>query len=131
MSNINWFKTYKICILEFAQAFPGQGAVSNFSTGNGFGVYKGVLTALQIPFEIVHPKKWQKVYSIAKKTKEQSYAIASQLFPLVNFLGKKGAIKDGRSDAILMAEYGRRQLTTFNNDNVERILWKFKNLLTN
>ena len=40
----------------------------------------------------------------------QSYKIASALFPTADLKGKRGGKKDGRSDAILIAEYGRRRL---------------------
>ena len=41
---------------------------------------------------------------------KQSYAIASQLFPEAKLLGPRGGLRDGRCDALLIAEWGRRHL---------------------
>jgi crossover junction endodeoxyribonuclease RuvC len=47
-------------ILEKVHAMPGQGVTSMFSFGANYGFYRGVLQALQIPFEEVTPQHWQK-----------------------------------------------------------------------
>ena len=36
-----------------------QGVASSWKTGDGYGFLRGVLTALQMSFEIVRPLKWQ------------------------------------------------------------------------
>ena len=67
---------------------------------------------LQIPYEFVTPRKWQKVvYDSAKKLddpKRQSFELASRLFPTLEFKTRRGRILDGRSDAMLIAEYARK-----------------------
>src|SRR3990167_10804517 len=45
--------------LEKSQPMPSQGVSSMFSIGYGFGLLQGILTALCIPFELVHPRTWQ------------------------------------------------------------------------
>jgi hypothetical protein len=44
-----------VVILEQAQAMPHQGVVSTFATGRGFGIWEGVLSALDVPFRTVRP----------------------------------------------------------------------------
>jgi hypothetical protein len=98
-----------IVILEKAQAMKGQGVTSMFSTGLGYGIWRGILGTLQAPYRIVHPKTWQKAMGfVVGNPKQQSYHIASKLFPTAELRTKRGKILDGRCDAILMAEFGRR-----------------------
>jgi hypothetical protein len=96
--------------LEKQQAYPNQGSVSNFSTGYGYGALRMGLVATKMSFEEVHPKTWQKYFGISKDTKGQSCAIAGRLFPGASLYGPKGASKDGRADALLLAEYIRRRI---------------------
>lgn len=97
--------------LERQQAYHKQGVVSTFRTGAGYGYLRGVLRALGVPFEDEFPKKWQAEFGIVQvnDTKLASYQQASSLFPRLEFKTQRGRIKDGWSDAILMAEYLRRR----------------------
>jgi hypothetical protein len=105
--------------LEKAQAMPAslrgrqQGGVSSFSTGYGYGVMRGVLAALKIPHELVHPKTWQKLLfaDMAKTdTKAASVAKAQQLWPSVDWRATERCkvLHHGLTDAALIAEWGRR-----------------------
>ena len=47
-------------VLERAQPYPKEGAVTSFNYGRGFGAWEGVLAALQVPHAVVDPKVWQK-----------------------------------------------------------------------
>lgn len=96
--------------IEKTQAFPGQGGVSMWSIGFGDGMYQGILTALQIPYEVVHPKKWQKEFSISGKTKSLSFEVANRLYPHLKLTTERGKILDGLCDALLIAEYGKRKI---------------------
>jgi len=106
-----------VCI-ESQQAFPGQGSVSMFNTGKGYGIYLGILAANNIPITIVRPKKWQGYYEIKgdknnpKATKQQSYQIAMKCFPGYGDKLKtpRGRIIDGRCDALLIAGYEAKVL---------------------
>lgn len=125
------------CILEKAQPMPNQGSVGGFNYGVGYGKILACLEMLGIPFEEVRPDKWKKEFGLsgtkgkrskpgekkAKKTPEQKLneykqrklmaaKIASHLFPEEKqyFYTKKGALLDGRCEALLMAEYGRRKV---------------------
>jgi len=49
----------KICNLEKVSAFPGQGSVSGFNFGVGYGIIQSALISLKIPYNIINPKDWQ------------------------------------------------------------------------
>jgi len=95
-------------ILEKAQAMPEQGVSSMFSIGFGFGIYQGILSIFSVSYEIVHPKKWQKIFSIAEDTKAKAFETAQRLFPKLELATERGRILTGRCDSVLLAEYGRR-----------------------
>ena len=105
--------TPDLVILEKAQAYPKQGGVSNFTTGMCYGIMRGILGGMQIPFDIVHPKTWQKVAfeGMAKTdTKAMSYQVCSRLWPSQDWRASERCKKphDGLTDAAMLAEYGRR-----------------------
>lgn len=101
--------------IERAGAFsPGgrkQGTGSMFAYGVGYGVWIGVLSALEIPYTEVSPVTWKRlVMPNAPKEKDASRTIARRLWPdqTEEALSRK---KDhGRADAALIAEYARRML---------------------
>jgi crossover junction endodeoxyribonuclease RuvC len=100
-------------IFEQAQAFPGQGVVSMFSTGYGYGMIRGILAARLIPYTIVHAKSWQKVMfdGLNKEdTKVTAAIVAAQLFPGADLRGSEKSKKphEGIVDALLIAAYGYR-----------------------
>jgi crossover junction endodeoxyribonuclease RuvC len=100
--------------LEKQSARPGQGVVSMFSTGEGYGLWRGLLAALRLPYEVVLPQRWRKAllsgYPKAE-TPEQRKALsvlhAQRTFPMhaAQFKGPRGGLRDGRADAALIAEY--------------------------
>ncbi len=95
--------------IERQQAMPDQGVSSTFKTGLGFGILIGVLSALELPFELVAPVSWKKaLMADMPKDKGASIVKAKQLFPwLAGDLSRK---KDhARADALLIAEYARRR----------------------
>lgn len=106
-------------VLEKQQAMPGQGTVSMFRTGEGFGILQGILGAKhyedeseQLDYVIVPPQKWQKDVCPGEsgKTKERSIKMAGKLFPKISLLATPRSKKphDGMADALCIAEYARR-----------------------
>lgn len=94
-------------VLEKVGAMPGQGVTSMFNFGMGYGMWQGILAALEIPYTLVHPATWKKVMMPdATKEKDASILRVCQLFPKTGRdLNRK---KDhGRADALLLAAYGR------------------------
>lgn len=101
--------------IEKAQVMPKQGGVSMFNFGVGYGMIRGMLVALGIPYTIVRPQEWQKVMLAGvdrSNTKAASILIAKRLFPKVSLRASERCRtdSDGMSDALLIAEYGRRLL---------------------
>jgi len=102
---LNSFDFSVLTLLESVHSMPKQGVASSFNFGMGFGIWKGILTALEIPFELVPPQRWKKemMYGMGKE-KSASILKAKQLFPHLDL--KKS--EHGIADAILMAVYGMR-----------------------
>lgn len=101
-------------VIESQQAFspPGRrvGAGSMFSLGFGFGMWQGIAAALGIPFTLVAPQTWKaEIMNGMGKEKDASRVQAMRLFPqcTAELVRKKD---DGRAEALLIAEYGRRHL---------------------
>lgn len=100
----------ELCVyIELVGAMPGQGVTSMFNFGKGYGIWLGILVALKMPYTLVRPASWKKVMmSDMDKEKRSSRLRASQLFP--NHTSLFARVKDdGRAEAVLLAEYGRRQ----------------------
>ena len=105
------------CVMEHVWSQPGEGVSSAFKFGEGIGMLRGFLIALQIPFELTVPQKWQKALSIPKREikrgedkkelpgsetktefKRRLKQKAEQLFPTHKIVNEN-------ADAILIASY--------------------------
>jgi crossover junction endodeoxyribonuclease RuvC len=91
-------------LLEESQAMPGQGLTSTFTTGLGFGVWLGLLAALQVPYTRIRPAIWKRTLGLTAD-KEQCRLRAQQLFPGADLRLKK---HHGRAEALLLSWYGWR-----------------------
>jgi len=94
--------------LERAQAMPKQGVSSCFNYGAGYGIYRGIVAAFELPLTLVSPAKWKREMNIGSD-KGLARRRASQLFPAsaALFSRKKD---DGRAEAALIAYFGAQQL---------------------
>lgn len=99
-----------VCVLEKVGARPGQGVTSMFNFGENFGFIRGLLTAYNIPYQLVSPQVWKKEFSLNSE-KAASVTVCKRLFPLQSLLPTDRCKKesDGMAEALLMAEYGRRK----------------------
>lgn len=97
------------CCVEHVGAAPKQGVVSMFSFGENFGFIQGLLTAFQIPYELVRPAKWKKAFSVTKD-KNTSIEVCKRLFPDADLKRTERCKKDDNNyaEATLLAEYCRR-----------------------
>ena len=100
-----------ICMLEKAQPQFRDGGKQAFKTGYGYGVMQGLLTALNIPFQIIPPKKWQKI--VFDGLNQTDTKLASALFckrkwPLVGWKATQRCTTDhdGLTDAACIAYFG-------------------------
>ncbi len=110
-----------VIVTELLRPMP-KGGNANFKLGGYLYLIRTIAHILGIPCHEVSPKAWQKTFCIKNSkestTKQQSYLIASRLFPDAELTReprtKRGAspiVLDGRSDALLIAEYARRTLS--------------------
>ena len=103
------FRCRAKCCLEHVNAMPGNGGVSMFHFGENFGFIQGLLTAYDIPYELVRPQKWKKFYGITSD-KNTSIEVCHRLFPYVDLKRTERCKKmdDGFAESLLLAEYCRR-----------------------
>jgi crossover junction endodeoxyribonuclease RuvC len=96
--------------MELVHAMPGQGVVSMFSFGQGYGIWLGILACCDVSYELVTPQTWKRhmLCGISgKDNKAKSVIAAKRLFPECGQWKKKD---HNRADALLIAEWGRRKL---------------------
>lgn len=103
--------------IEKVNAMPGtradgerhsMGATSAFNFGRGFGNWEGIVAALMLSSQQVHPATWKKLMMADMgKGKDASRIRAMQMFPrAAKDLQRK--MDHGRAEALLMAAYGMR-----------------------
>ena len=97
-----------LVILESVHSMPKQGVASSFTFGEGLGMWKGIIAAFNLPLEMPSPQRWKKeMMADMGRDKDASRLRAIQLFPeMGDRLERKK--DDGRAEALLLAEYGRR-----------------------
>lgn len=94
----------RLAMLEQVSARPGQGIASAFKFGGSYYGLRMLLTALRVPFRLVTPPKWQRVMQcLSGGDKKVTRSAAQRLFPKVK------RITDKTADALLLADYARRQ----------------------
>lgn len=107
VKNITW------CVLESVNSRSAQGVKSVFSFGERFGALKGVLESLGVNYHMTAPVVWQKHFDLTGKKEdlgEHKINIMKKcrgFYPDIEYHGPKGGLKDGRSDALLLARYGK------------------------
>lgn len=98
-------------VIEQVHSMPGQGLVSTFSFGKGFGLLIGQITMLGMPLYFVRPQQWQKGFhdkTNSKTPKDRSLDAAKLLWPSEDFLptSRHKVAHDGLVDAALIAQWG-------------------------
>jgi hypothetical protein len=94
--------------VEMVSAMPKDGAHNAFTFGENTGIIKGILYTWKIPIIEVHSQKWQKEFGLGAKfpsktaRKNAQKQKAQELFPDIK-------VTLDIADALLIAEYGRRQ----------------------
>jgi hypothetical protein len=97
--------------VELVSSRPGQGVASTFSFGQGFGGVVSICHAITQNLNLPTPQAWKKHFGLKKIKGEKSLSketIAEkclELYPEAPLYGPRGGLKDGRSDAILIARY--------------------------
>lgn len=99
----------RLAALERVAARPGQGVRSMFTFGKNVGGWEAALSMARIPWINPTPQAWQKglvLPSDGPDAKSRALIVARRLFPEADLSLKR---HDGRADALLLAEFARRQ----------------------
>jgi len=90
-------------VIEKVASSPQMGVASAFSFGMQFGRCCMALTAARLPFDMVNARTWQRrLDCFSEGDKRVTRARALQLFPSTK-------VTHYIADALLLAEYGRRE----------------------
>lgn len=99
----------EVCWFELVGGVTGQSASAAFNFGRLVGLCEGLVRTSGARFETVPPAKWKRAMGL-RGGKDDSRALATRLWP--SNAGDFRRVKDdGRAEAALIAEYGRRQLS--------------------
>ena len=98
----------KLATLEKLGAMPVRGSIGNFKVGQSFGAWQGLLTGLNIPFEMITPSVWQRGVLDSKpvgreKVKKAVLDYVLRIYPEVKLPRKKD---QDIADAICISLYG-------------------------
>lgn len=83
---------------------PKQGVTSTFSTGVGFGLWRGLVIAMALPLVVVEPLRWRRAFGLIGKGKTASLRVATERFPAE--YPPQLRRHDGAADAVLLAVFG-------------------------
>ena len=100
-----------MAVVEKVNAMPKQGVSSTWVFAENFGYIQGVLHAFGIPFQLVPPRKWKGEFGL-NSDKAKSIEVCHRLFPDVSLrrTEKCRTDSDGLAEALLICEWGRRNL---------------------
>jgi hypothetical protein len=102
-----------VVTMEKVHAMPSDGKCSAFSFGRGYGAWEALIGGvLRVAPNLVAPQTWKRTMlagipndkqaeARSLKQRFQGHAVCSRLH------GPRGGLRDGRVDALLLAEYGR------------------------
>lgn len=125
---LEWFNqiqeefNLRIVMVEDVHAIQGAAAGSSFSFGWNVGIMNVIPLCAGASLDKVQPKAWQKYIGVkpivrkkgapkpkahirTKQLKLEVAEICERLYPKTNIRGPKGGIKDGMSDALMIAHY--------------------------
>lgn len=97
-------------VIEAVHSFPGQGVASSFAFGRNYGLLRGILHGLGIPFDEVSPQRWQKALNIPprdKKKNESKTEFKNRLKAKAQQLYPQTKVNLATADALLIARYAQ------------------------
>lgn len=92
-------------IIEAVHSMPGQGVSSSFKFGMAYGSAIAIVERFNCTWHMVTPQRWKKTLQL-DSDKNKSLDLARQLWPTAPLTRKKD---NGRAEALLLAEYLRRE----------------------
>lgn len=102
-------KAGALVALERQHAMPKQGLASTFSIGRGFGLWQGIVSALELPCLVVTASVWQRAIlrAIPGEGKARAILAAEARVPALDLTpGKRRKPHDGLADACCIALWG-------------------------
>jgi hypothetical protein len=101
-----------MAILEDVRSMPGQGVASTFAFGRNVGRVEAAVVAAGLPLVYIRPAIWKQAILLASEReakKNGSVLACERLFPAAQLpANTRGRIDDNATDALCLAEYGRR-----------------------
>lgn len=99
----------KVAYVELPGSRPKESSASGQSRGIAYGMLLALLWHREIPVFEVTPKKWKNALNLGSD-KSEAVALCQRLFPSIDLIpGRCRTPQDGLAEALLIAEYGRRQ----------------------
>lgn len=89
----------------YTPAIKGSGA---FNFGRNVASVEMALAALEMKHSYIRPQKWKQAFELIGKDKKCSVMKAKEIFP--DMIKQLLISKDGRAEALLLAEYCRRNI---------------------
>jgi len=105
-------------VIEEQLAYRSQNIIASCTICKNYGIILMALTVAHMYITEVPPDVWQEHFGIVsvkkaggKTTKEQALEVVKAIFPNVDLFASERSTKehDGITDALLIAEYGRRR----------------------
>jgi hypothetical protein len=98
-------------VLEKSLIMPISGRISVASTAYGNGLFEGILSTMEIPYQLVRAKDWQSTVLKGmdlSDTKKASFLWCQRRFPQETWVPSARATKEhsGLTDSACMAYYG-------------------------
>jgi hypothetical protein len=109
--------TVALVVIEHQGPRPQEGVVSSFRTGFGFGLWRALAVAAELPVCMVTPQVWRREYGLLHGGKHGSLRCASEQFPSYPSALTR---HDGAADATLIAAWGaRRRVASAGSDSAD------------
>lgn len=99
-------------VIERAQAMPGNSSSRSANYMRDYGAILGLLCALRIPYETVHPRTWhsQLVGKREGDPKARALEVVRQRLPTLELIPPRcRTVHDGIVDAACIALWGQRR----------------------
>ena len=97
-----------VCVIEKVWPMKGQGLSSSGKFMENYGLIRGLMIANNIPFKLVAPRTWQKFYGMKKNPGETKTSWKKRLRGRAQELFPTAEICTGTADAILIAQFARK-----------------------
>jgi hypothetical protein len=94
-------------IIEDVHSMPQDGVAGAFSFGESKGIWRGMLAALDMKYEMVSPSEWRPAMVGRGTDKSMSLVVAQRMFPEAELFQKND---HNKAEALLLAAFLRDRL---------------------